>query len=472
MSQQHSHREGLHPAKTQRRLRILLIAERANPEYTSIPLHGWSHSRAIANYADVHIVTQHWNGPAFARAGFTDFTGINTSVVHEPMKRLIALLRGGEGRGWTTDTALSSVAYYYFEWLVWRRFKQRIQAKEFDIVHRILPSSPTAASLIAAKCKQAGVPFVLGPINGGLPWPAQFANIRHQEGEWLSYIRGLYRLMPGYRTTRENATAIITASKATQRLVSSRYQNKCVYVPENGVDIARFSRVRSHRASSSPLKVIFVGRLVPYKGADMLIAAAAPLLKANKLTLEIVGDGPERMKLAQQIRECGLMNAVSLVGSVPQAQLPEKLAQSDIFAFPSIREFGGAVVVEAMVTGLACIVVDYGGPGEIVSESTGYKVPLASREEIVENVRSVLQSLVEKPEKIECIGEKARRRIVEKFTWDAKARRTLSVYEWVLARAPRPDPSFYEEDSCSIEDKPYARLQPHLVSSEFRKNYA
>jgi glycosyltransferase involved in cell wall biosynthesis len=421
------------------RPRVLIIAERANPEYTSIPLRGWSHSQAISKLTDVHVVTQHWNGPAFLRAGFTDFTGIDTSIVHEPMKVLIAALRGGKQKGWTLDTALSALEYYYFELLVWQRFKQRIKAGEFDLVHRITPSSPTSASLIAKKCAKAGVPFILGPLNGGLPWPKEFDATRRQEKEWLSYIRDVYRLMPGYRSTRECSAAIIVGSQATLAKVDKPYQEKCVYFSANAVDTSRFKKQRpltraiTQKIMNRPIKLIFVGRLVPYKGADMLIDAAADLLKLGKLTLEIVGEGPQRDALTAQIQAKGLTDSVTLVGNIAHTQLQDHLAAADVFAFPSIREFGGAVILEAMATGLLPMVVDYGGPGEMVTPTVGYKVPLGTREQIVASFQKVLNEVVAHPEKIDQMGERSRQRVLSEFTWQAIAQKTFEVYRWVLS---------------------------------------
>ena len=420
------------------RPRVLLIAERANPEYTSIPLRGWCHGKAIADMTDAHIVTQHWNGPAYLRQGFTDFTGINTSIIHEPMKLVIAALRGGKGKGWTMDTALSALEYYYFEWLVWRRFGKRIKAGEFDVVHRLIPSSPTVPSIIAAKCKKAGVPFVLGPINGGLPWPKAFEAARRQEKEWLSYIRDIYRLMPGYKSTRENATAIVVGSQATLEKVADKYRPKCVYFPANAVDMQRFQKKRAPKSQHDrPIRLVFVGRLVPYKGADMLIEAAADLLRTGKVTLEIIGDGPQREAIAQRIRTENLTGSVTLAGKVPHTQLQDRLAQADVFAFPSIREFGGAVVLEAMAIGLMPIVVDYGGPGEMVVPSVGHKVPLGTRRDIVAGFRQALENVVAYPGQIDALGENARARILSKFTWEERATQTLDVYRWAIARAEK-----------------------------------
>ncbi len=62
----------------------------------------------------------------------------------------------------------SSISYYYFEYLVWKKFGGRIRAGEFDLVHRITPVSPTVQSLLVAKCARYRVPMIIGPLNGGV----------------------------------------------------------------------------------------------------------------------------------------------------------------------------------------------------------------------------------------------------------------------------------------------------------------
>ena len=223
-----------------------------------------------------------------------DFTTIDNEYVASPLYKLSELLRGGAGKGWTTITALSSLAYYFFEYELWRQFGSRISAHEFDLVHRITPfKSDKTQSLLAKRFDRHRVPFVIGPLNGGIPWPKYFMGRQHAEREWLSHIRSLYKLMPYYRSTLIHTTAIIAGSKYTLSQFPRWARHKSVYVPENGVDLNRFAIHRT-KTAHLPLKGAFVGRLVPYKGADMLLNSTAEYLKQGHLELHIIGDGPQR----------------------------------------------------------------------------------------------------------------------------------------------------------------------------------
>lgn len=422
------------------RPRVLIIAEAANPEWASVPLVGWSLANALAELVDAHVVTQVRNRGALERAGWREgeqFTSIDSEVVARPAYLAGEALRRLTGLGWTATTAFAAPPYYYFERLVWRRFGDDLRAGRFDLVHRITPLTPTIPSLVARRCSAAGVPFVWGPINGGVAWPREFAEVRRREGEWLSYVRNLHRLLPGYGSTRRNAAAILIGSRATwEHLVG--HHERCVYVPENGIDPTRLPE-RGRAPAAPPLRVGFVGRLVPYKGADMLLEAVSPLVRSGRIVVDIVGDGPQRAQLEGQIRAEGIAHGVTLHGWLTHRAVQEVLGRCHALGFPSVREFGGGVVLEAMAMGVVPIVVDYAGPAELVTDGTGYRVPLGRRHQIVGGFRELLGRLAADPAGLGEMGARAQRRISALFTWQAKARQVEAVYRWVLGRGPKPD---------------------------------
>lgn len=414
--------------------RVLLLAEAANPEWPSVPLIGWSLWRALAKITDVHLVTQIRNREALVRASMIegqDFTAINNELMARPLWRIAEWLRGGAGKGWTTAMAFSSLAYYSFELEVWRQLARRIKAREFDLVHRITPLSPACQSLIAGWLVRQNVPFVIGPLNGGVPWPKHFVDRQHAEREWLSYVRQLYKLMPGYRSTRRHSAAIIAGSKTAYDELPGWVKEKRVYIPENGVDMDRFKMPRDRRASL-PLRVAFVGRLVPLKGVDMLLEATCDFQKRGQLELHIIGDGPQRAVLEAMVDRMGIRSSVIFHGWVPHDEVHAKLRVCDLLALPSIREFGGGVVLEAMALGVTPIVADYGGPAELVDSNTGIRVPFHDKASLVEGLRQAIDEVIRRPQSLDGLGAAGRRKVLEKFTWDAKANQIFEVYEAVL----------------------------------------
>jgi glycosyltransferase involved in cell wall biosynthesis len=429
------------------RPKVLLIAEACNPEWVSVPLVGWSLASALREVADVHIVTQIRNREALLRAGLIegeDFTAIDSEAVARPLWRLASVLRMGEGRGWTTVQAIDAISYAYFERLVWRRFGGSIKAGEFDIVHRVTPLSPTIPSSLAGRCRKVGMPFVIGPLNGGVPWPKQFDAERRREREWLSYVRSAYKLLPGRRQTLR-ADAIMVGSRHTEAEIPEKFRARTIYLPENGIDPDRFSHLADHQ--SGPMRACFVGRMVPYKGPDMLLEAAAPLLREGLMTLDFVGDGPMLEDLKTQAAVNGIEDVVTFHGWVAHQDVQEILAGSSIFAFPSIREFGGGAVLEAMALGVPPLIVDYAGPGELVDASTGFKVPLGSRTEIVDAVRAALRQLASEPALLRDTGKRARDRVESHFLWSRKAEQVLEVYLFALGRRDLPRP--FETDATA-----------------------
>ncbi len=416
------------------RHRVLLIAETANPEWTSVPLIGWRLSRALAQVADVHVVTQVRNRAAFLRAGLTEgqeFTAIDSERVAAPLYKLSDRLRGGAGKGWTTVTAFSALAYYFFEHELWRLFGARIASGEFDLVHRITPLSPTNQSIVAPRLSKLGVPYVIGPLNGGVPWPANFIDRQHAERDWLSHVRSLYKLMPGYRSTRRDSAAIIVGSRFTYEDMPPWAKQKCVYIPENGVNRECLDWPRDF-SSHQPLRIGFVGRLVPYKGADILLEAAAGYVRRGKAEVHIIGDGPQRPDLENQVERLGVQSGVTFHRWLPHPEVQRRLSSYDVMALPSVREFGGGVVVEAMALGVTPMVANYAGPAELVDDETGVRVSFSDKATLVAGFKKAIGEMLRSPERLKAIGMAARRKVRENLTWDAKADQIVKVYEAVL----------------------------------------
>lgn len=423
-----------------KRHRILLLAEIANPDMVSVPLIGWCIAEALARHADVQLVTHIRNRPAILSMGWqedSDFRTIDTEAVVRTIFRVARLLGASDNRGWTIYQALAPIGCYAFERAVWKQFRPALKAGAYDIVHRLTPMSPTTPSYLATRLKRLGVPLVVGPLNGGLPWPNGFADRISREREWLSLLRSAYKWLPGYRATRRDASAILAGSLYTLSELPKDAQPRSFHLPENGIDPVRFALRRTRRARL-PLRGAFVGRLVPYKCADALVEAAQDMLRAGDLHLDIIGDGPERDRIAALIAKLDLGHAVTVHGAVEHRQVQTLLVDCDFLACPSIREFGGGVVLEAMALGVAPIVADYGGPIELMDDETGIRVPFSDSMSLVQGFRAALQRVAADPAQLDRLGDAAVDRVERFFTWDRKAEQIVTLYDWVRDGGPRP----------------------------------
>ena len=417
------------------KLKVLLIIEQCNPEWSSVPLEGFRYYTALSRFADVTLVTHKRNEAALGRAGVVEAIMIPESRAGQIWGMVAGLL--SEFRGyinWPLRHALSYPAYAEFDWRVFHKFGDAVARGSYDVVHVFTPILPRyPVSMVKAP---GDTPLVLGPVNGGLPFPAGFDDIARREFDRFNFLRGFARHIPGFRRTYQCVDKVLAGSSATFQSLQKAFpgsDDRFELLHENGVQDEFFVERAARRDHG--IRLLFVGRLVPYKCADAVIEAMhrlPPDIRSDA-TLTIVGDGPERQRLETTAQDLGLAGQVTFAGWVRQEQTLEYYRNADIFCFPSIREFGGAVVLEAMASGLPCIVADYGGIAEYVVEGTGYRLGLESREQLRAGLTRHIEDLARDGELLAAMSRKAAERARE-FTWDCKARRTINIYETLRER--------------------------------------
>lgn len=420
------------------RLRILLLGPDCNPEGVSIPFVTYSHAAALSKLHDVTLVARSTNEDALRRAK-ASFRGIE--VIRMPLlERIYALSLRRIFHYNFASQALTAFGYPFalaFEWLAWRQLRQRVFAGEFDVVLRLVPMTAVLPSPFAYFLRRGPIPFVIGPINGGLPFVKGFSQAANQR-EWISSLRNLYRFLPFARSTYRNAAAIIAASSQTYAEFGE-YRDKLFFVPEPGVGRSLCSNDTRSPAPGTKLNLIFVGGLIPCKACDLGLRAAAPLLRRDLAHFSVLGDGPERNRLEQLVKSLGIEKAVSFSGWVSHAEVLSRLRSADVMVFPSVRDFGAGVVFEALATGAVPVVADFGGPGDIVHPEVGYKVPLTNESDFVARMEEILAELASSRDRLEQLRRQGMAYVRESLTWEAKAETTTRILRWAVRQGPKPD---------------------------------
>jgi glycosyltransferase involved in cell wall biosynthesis len=128
------------------------------------------------------------------------------------------------------------------------------------------------------------------------------------------------------------------------------------------------------------------------------------------------------------------IDRIEFLGRKTQTEVGQLMREAHVFVFPSIRELGGGVVVEAMACGLCCVVVDYGGPGGLIDLSRGTKVPLTDKPALVDNIRAGMERLVADRGRMNLLSAEASRYALSEYSWQAKANKIHEVYRWVTGQ--------------------------------------
>ena len=419
-------------------LRILLLAPDCNPDSISTSLVGYSHSEALARLHTVTLVTRrgHEEAVRSKQAPFLAIEAIGLpwlDCIYAWSLRWI--FKNDYG-----SHALTAFNYPFslaFEWCAWRHMRTRIMAGEFDVVLRLMPITSVLPSPFAFFLRRGPIPFVIGPITGGVPWPQGFSQAEKQK-EWISNLRNLYPLLPFARSTYRNAAAIIAGSSQTYAEFAA-YREKLFFVPENGISRSFHTGAPRNSQREGKLELIFVGRLVPYKACDLALRAAAPILQRDLAHFTIVGNGPERAGLEQLAKSLGIEKVVSFCGWLSHSETMQHLQAADVMVFPSIREFGGGVVFEALAAGVVPVVVDFGGPGDIVHPEVGYKVSLTDESDVVCQIEKILLDLARDRRLVDRLRQQGMRYARECLSWDGKAQIVTQILRWAVRRAPKPD---------------------------------
>jgi glycosyltransferase involved in cell wall biosynthesis len=198
---------------------------------------------------------------------------------------------------------------------------------------------------------------------------------------------------------------------------------------DNGVDLDVWSP--SQVARETPPTFVFAGRLIRLKGVDLLIEAFARLQTSARLL--IVGDGEERLRLeALAAARTSVARPIEFAGFRPQTELRDILARASALVLPSLRECGGAVILEAFACRTPAIATAWGGPKDYVTPESGFLVAPDSREDFIRGLTAAMHRLAVDPALVEKMGEAARALVEARFSWSAKARAILAIYEEVV----------------------------------------
>ena len=303
-----------------------------------------------------------------------------------------------------------------------------------DVIHQPIPVSPRAPSTLYG----FGVPVVIGPMNGGMSYPPGYESYEGRLARGFVRVARkaavlVNRIIPGKR----RAAALIVANARTRAALPVRGHPRVIELVENGVDLATWRPPAGARRAEPGFRLVFMGRLIALKGVDMTLEAIGLARAAGvAVELDILGDGPERPRLEALAAVAGLQAAVRFLGFRPQGECVAVLGASDALILNSVRECGGAVVLEAMSLGLPVIAADWGGPADYLDPSCGIAVSPVPRADFPRRLADAIGRLAGDPDRRRRMGLAGAAKVRASFDWERKVDRILEIYDEVLADKP------------------------------------
>ncbi len=273
-------------------------------------------------------------------------------------------------------------------------------AKWADIVYAQGPVSEGLPSYFA--CRLARRKYILKVV-GDFAW--EQGRQRVQVNENLDEFQNknyslkveLWRWIEMF--VANGAHLVITPSEYLKKIVQSwGVKEDKIRVVYNAVkDIKNLKKQNKSKPDidiQSPA-IISAGRLVPWKGFDILIDAVAEINKNNqKIFLYIAGEGPDEGALKERVQKLGLSSQVKFLGKLNHDKLWECMLSSDIFVLNTAYEGLSHVLIEAMALGIPVVTTSVGGNGELIENNkNGILFDYNNKEQIIKAIKNILNDV-------------------------------------------------------------------------------
>ena len=283
----------------------------------------------------------------------------------------------------------------------------------YDLIHVFfgVPSGPLG---YFAK-KLFGIPYVIRMGGGDVPGFRPF-----------QYKRLYTLLTPFLKVLWRNAAFLVANSAGLRQMAAHVAFDLPIQVIPNGIDLDRFTNGRL-RSPSDIVRILFVSRLILRKGLQFLIDAVPAMLAQaqNPFIIHVVGDGPDKKLLTEQIERLGVSETFRFYGYVEHAKLPKYYLNADIFVLPSLAEGMPNVVLEAMGSGLAVAATKVAGSEELVHQGeNGFLV--APKD--VHALAAALLDLINDPALRERMGQRGKE-IARQYSCQSMTAQYIALYQ-------------------------------------------
>ena len=308
------------------------------------------------------------------------------------------------------NIGLPTAGFFAFASIV-GRIRELHRKQHIDVIHAHAPFPAGHAAMLLGM--ELELPYVVS-VHGLDAFSRE--HVSGRVGQWCARIA---------RRVYQASKRVICISEAVRKNVLQEMGTECrTSVVYNGVDPHLFSP--DDTSACQDLTVLSVGNLIPTKGHDVLIRALAAIApEFPKLRVQIIGDGPEKIRLQELAQQLGISDCVRFLGRQSRTKIAEAMRTCTVFALPSSYEGLGCVYLEAMATAKPAVGCREQGIAEIICQgSSGFLIGPGNDRELA----LVLGMLLRDERQRRNIGITARDTILDRFTLEQQAENLVRIY--------------------------------------------
>jgi len=409
-------------------MKVLISAIACNPYIGSENYFGWSAIQTLAHDHQLWVLTSRRNEPDLRRAAAEGLVPANVRFIYAGHfdeyhpNRMLARFQSWK-------------EYIGFSRAILPLAKKLQETEKFDLAHHIT----YATWRVASPLWQLGIPFVFGPIGGNEQFPLRLLPILSPAAAAFEMARMASnvasRFSPGVRNCIRRAAHIFVANAETEQLVkdirgSGNGISRLMATFHSEEKVRAFSRFAFDKNLDGPLRLFAAGNMEGRKGVALALQALGRAKKAGvNFRYRLGANGPEIPHLKRLAARLDLSREILFADNLHGEDYQRELGATHIYLLPSLRDSAPITLTEAMLAGCVPVVADGGGPGIMVTENCGYKIPANSSGQMVEQITETILAIDRERSIISKKGASASKRIATHFTGENYRRTVNQVYQ-------------------------------------------
>lgn len=403
-------------------LSILINAYACSPNMGSEPGMAWNWCVHLAQYCELHIITEGEFKDKIEAELPSLSQGKNMHFYYNPISDKIRKMCWNQG-DWR----------FYYYYAKWQRktlviAQEIIEKQQIDVIHQLNMIGFREPGFLWKLDK----PFVWGPTNAKEAFPTAYLDGVNWKKFFFIRLKNAinkYQLKTATRVCKaiNKANVVIAASSDSANALQKYFKCHPILINESGCNVKE-NTIQRNFYKNQDLELLWVGRFIFTKQLELALRALAQCKNTN-IKLNIVGGSEtEESPYIDLAHKLNISEQCTWHKKISHSQVQDLMLKCDIFFFTSIAEGTPHVILEALNNSLPVLCFDTCGQGDCINEKVGVKISLTTPKQSIKDFAEKIDYLYYHREVLKTLSENCKQRKKE-LSWESKALQMVEIYK-------------------------------------------